>query len=350
MNYLDLADRVTGGHRLDRDEALAILQAPDDDLLEILAAAWRVRRAHHGRGVKIHVLENAKSGGCPEDCAFCAQSVAAGAAPIDRYPIEEVEEIVAAGLEAYRKGAWRFCIVTATRGPSERQLEIVCEAARRIRAQTPLRICASLGLLREGQAERLAAAGVDRFNHNIETSERFFPEICSTHTWADRVETVRRAQAAGIEACCGGIVGMGETDEDIVDWIFAVRDLGAASIPVNFLDPRPGTRLAGRPRPTPARCLKILALARLACPEAEIRAAGGREANLRSLQPLALFAANSIFTDGYLTTGGNAPSEDAAMLADAGFYAEPPRRPEGGLGGAAREDAPRQDRRSHPNG
>lgn len=326
-DWLDLADRVLAGHEIGREEILTILRAPADDDLEILAAAFRIRRARFGRAVRVQVLENAKSGGCPEDCAFCAQSTAAGAAPIERYPIETVEEIVAAAHEAHAKGAWRFCVVTATRGPSERVLETICAAARRIRAETPLKVCASLGLLAPGQAERLAAAGVDRFNHNLETSERLFPRICSTHTWRDRVETAVRAREAGMEVCCGGIVGMGETDEDIADWLLAVRALRPASIPVNFLDPRPGTALAAAERIAPARALRILALVRLACPDAEVRAAGGRETNLRTLQPLALYAANSIFTDGYLTTGGAAPHEDAALLADAGFHAEEPLQP-----------------------
>lgn len=323
-DWLGLADRVLAGREIDRDEILSILRAPADDDLEILAAAFRVRRARFGRAVRIHVLENAKSGGCPEDCAFCAQSTAAGAAPIERYPMEEVEEIVAAARAARAKGAWRFCVVTATRGPSDRVLDAVCAAARRIRAETPLKVCASLGLLAPGQAERLAEAGVDRFNHNLETSERLFPRICTTHGWGDRVETAARARDAGMEVCCGGIVGMGETDEDVADWLLAVRTLRPASIPVNFLDPRPGTALADAPRIPPARALRILALVRLACPAAEVRAAGGREANLRRLQPLALYAANSIFTDGYLTTGGASPHEDAALLADAAFFAEEP--------------------------
>lgn len=330
--WLGLAERILAGARLDRDEALSILRAPDDDLLEILAAAFRLRRDRWGRGVKLHVLENARAGGCSEDCAFCAQSAAHGAPAA---PARSAEEIAEGAREALRAGAYRYCIVTAGAGPTEAVLETVCAAARTIRAETPLRICASLGRLTEAEARRLAAAGVDRFNHNLETSERRFRDLVTTHAWRDRVETVRRARAAGLEICCGGIVGMGEGDEDLVDWVFAVRDLGADSIPVNFLDPRPGTPLEALSRPAPARCLKALALVRFARPAAEIRAAAGRESCLRSLQALALFVADSIFTGGYLTLGGATPDADAALLADAGFHAASPRGDEEPLTPAA---------------
>lgn len=313
-----LATTCLDGGAPSREEALAVLTSGDDELLEVLAAAFRLRRAHHGRDVRIHVLKNAKSGLCPEDCAFCSQSVHFHTG-VDRYPLQSVEELVAGAREAAALGAVKYCMVTSTRGPSERDLDVVCEAVRRIKSELNLNVCTSLGLLREGQAERLAAAGVTRFNHNLESSRNHFGEICQTHTYDDRIATVRAAKAAGMEACCGGIMGMGETLEDRVQLAFELRELAVESIPVNFLDPRPGTPLGNLPRLTPQDCLRALTMFRFVNPTRDIRVAGGREVNLRHLQPLALYPANSLFCNGYLTTGGQGPEADLAMIADAGF-------------------------------
>jgi biotin synthase len=318
-DWNELADKALAGAGPAREDARAVLDASDDELLAVLDAAFRVRRHFHGRGVRLHVLRNAKSGMCRENCAFCSQAIGAYSG-VDRYLMQSVEELLEGARKAHAMKAAKYCIVTATRGPSERELDTICEAVRRIKAEMPLRICTSLGLLRPGQAERLAAAGVNRFNHNLETSERFFPTICQTHTFADRVATLKMAKAAGMEACCGGIMGMGETLDDRVDLAFTLRELRVESIPVNFLDPRPGTPLADVPRLAPAECLKALCMFRLVNPDADIRAAGGREVNLRHLQPLALYPANSIFTEGYLTTGGQGYERDLQMMTDAGFH------------------------------
>lgn len=313
-----LATTCLDGGAPSREEALSVLTSGDDELLEVLGAAFRLRRAHHGREVRIHVLKNAKSGLCPEDCAFCSQSVHFHTG-VDRYQLQSVEELVAGAREAAAMGAVKYCMVTSTRGPSERDLDVVCEAVRRIKSELNLNVCTSLGLLREGQAERLAAAGVTRFNHNLESSRNHFGEICHSHSYDDRIATVRAAKAAGMEACCGGIMGMGETLEDRVQLAFELRELEVESIPVNFLDPRPGTPLGDLPRLTPQDCLRALAMFRFVNPSRDIRVAGGREVNLRHLQPLALYPANSLFCNGYLTTGGQGPEADLAMIADAGF-------------------------------
>ncbi|MCG3134856.1 MAG: Biotin synthase [Planctomycetes bacterium] len=325
-DWMSLADRSLEAGGISRDDARLALAAPEDEAYELLAAARRVRVAKHGNRVRVHVLMNAKQGACPEDCSFCSQS-----SRFDdsgrRTKLETVESIVAAARHAADNGAWKFCIVTATRGPSDADLDRICAAVREIKRTIPVKVCTSLGLLDDAKAARLAAAGVDRFNHNLETSERIYPTICTTHTWRDRVETVRTARRAGMEICSGGIVGMGETDEDLLDLAFALREVEASSIPVNFLDPRPGTPLGGtgisiRRRLTPLRCLQVLAVFRLIHPAADLRAAGGREMNLRSLQPLCLLAANSIFTEGYLTTPGNRADQDRRMIEDAGFTME----------------------------
>jgi len=318
MDWNHLADRVLDGHRITVEEALAVLRSSDDELLCVLQGAFRLRMHHHGRDVRIHVLRNAKSGLCPEDCAFCSQSVRSQSG-VSRYQLQTVEELVDGAREAHRMGAVKYCMVTSTRGPSPRELDLICEAVRRIKAVIPIRICTSLGLLHDGQAEQLAAAGVDRFNHNLETSRRFFPEICTTHTFDDRVRTVQQARAAGMEGCCGGIMGMGETDEDRVALAMELRALEVESIPVNFLDTRPGTPLGIRPRLSPHDCLRTLAMFRFVNPSRDIRIAGGREVSLRRLQPLALYPANSLFCAGYLTTPGQGYSEDIQMIEDAGF-------------------------------
>jgi len=320
-NWAALADEALETDGIARERAREALAAPETEAWELLAAARRVRTRFHGNRVRVHVLLNAKLGGCPEDCGFCAQS-SRYETPAGREPMLDRAAIVREAREAAAAGAWKFCIVTATRGPSDRDLDVLCDAVREIKATVPVKVCTSLGLLDAPKARRLAEAGVDRFNHNLETSRRLFPEICTTHTYDDRVRTVRLAREAGMEACCGCIVGMGEGDEDLLDVMYALKELGATSIPVNFLDPRPGTPLADRPRLTPLRCLQVLSVFRLVHPRPDLRAAGGREVNLRSLQPVALLAANSIFTNGYLTTPGNEASADRRMIEDAGFEIE----------------------------
>src|SRR5499427_8716523 len=316
-----LADQVLAGTAATRDQARAVLEAPPDELLALLDAAFRVRRAHWGRRVSLHVLENAKLGACPEDCGFCSQSQR-HASPSGEAPIKTVDELVAGARRAHAARAKRYCMVTATRGPSQRDLDTICEAATRIKAELDIELCASLGLLTEAKAQRLAAAGVDRFNHNLETSERHYERIVSTHTWRDRVETVQLAKRAGMDTCCGGIVGLGESEDDLLDLAFALRELDVDSVPVNFLDARPGTPLAGYPLVEPAYALRALCMFRLVHPRTDLRVAGGREITLRALQAMALYPANSIFTQGYLTTGGATAHADHQMIRDAGFELE----------------------------
>jgi len=316
-----LAEKALALESLTQAEALSVLRAPDSETLDILQAAWTVRRKFHGNKVRLHILENAKSGACPEDCGFCSQS-SRYKTPAEKYPLETVEELVEGARKAKAAGAYKYCMVTATRGPSDKDLDVLCEAARRIKAEGGLKVCASLGLLTPEKAQRLAEAGVDKFNHNLETSERHFKEVVTTHAFQDRVKTAQVAKGAGMEICSGGIVGMGEEDEDVVSLCFSLRELGADSVPVNFLDPRPGTPYAAKTLVNPLYALRVLSLFRFVHPDADVRAAGGREVTFRSLQPLVLYAANSIFTNGYLTVGGAGDSEDHQMIKDAGFVPE----------------------------
>lgn len=321
--WQSFAERALAGQILSRADAQRVLDCDDDQLLALLDAAFRVRLAHHGRRVQIHVLENAKQGACPEDCGFCSQS-SKFESPSGTAPAKTADELVEGARRARQAHARRYCMVTATRGPSQRDLDTICEAAGRIKAEMDIELCASLGLLTEAKARRLAEAGIDRFNHNLETSERYFDSVVSTHSWRDRVETVRLAKAAGMETCCGGIVGLGEGSGDVLDLAFALRDLDVDSVPVNFLDPRPGTPMAGHTRVDPNYALKVLCMFRFLHPRADLRVAGGREVTLRSLQPMAMYPANSLFTTGYLTTGGNQLDLDLQMIGDLGFEVEYP--------------------------
>ena len=318
MRWDELSKRVLGGKLTTHKQALGILESSDDDILSVLDAAFAIRRRYFGRGVSIHVIRNAKSGLCSENCSFCSQS-AVSESEIPKYPMQSVEQILEGAREAHRLTATRYCIVTSGRTPSEKDLATICEAARLIKREVPVQICTSLGLLAEEQAKRLKNAGVDRYNHNLESSERFYSSFCTTHDFSDRVATAKTAKAAGLELCSGGLIGMGENLQDRVDLAFALRELDADSIPVNFLDPRPGTPLEGLTRLTPADCLRTLAMFRFVNPDREIRIAGGREACIGSLQVLSLYAANSMFTVGYLTTSGQGYQADMEMIRQAGF-------------------------------
>lgn len=318
MNWNRIAEKSLRGDAPSREEANAVLHAPPEAFLDVLQAAFTVRHRFHGWDVRLHVLQNAKSGMCRENCAFCSQAIGAYTG-VDRYHMQTVDELMAGARRAHEMKAVKYCMVTATRGPSAKEMDVICEAVKRIKQEIPIEICTSLGLLNDDQAKRLAEAGVDRFNHNLETSERFFPSICQTHAYDDRVATIRAAKKAGMQACCGGIVGMGETIDDRIDLAFALRDLDVESIPVNFLDPRPGTPLADVPRLSPRECILTLCMFRLVNPSRDIRVAGGREVNLRHMQPFALYAANSMFTEGYLTTPGQSHLDDLAMIEEAGF-------------------------------
>ncbi|MFH1023909.1 MAG: biotin synthase BioB [Planctomycetota bacterium] len=322
VDFAALAERVLSGGEASRDEALAVLAAPDDALLPLLQAAFRVRERHRGRNVALQVLINAKSGVCREDCGYCSQS-AVSKAVIERHRLLPKADILAGAKKARDAGAIRFCIVTSGRSPSDAELDAITDAVRDIKKSIGIPICCSLGFLDDRQAKVLKDAGANRINHNLNTSERYHSRINTTHAWRDRLETLRAARGAGLELCSGGIVGMGEMDGDVADLALALREVKPDSIPVNFFHPVAGTPLAGVDGGlTPRRCLKVLAMFRFVHPAAEIRVAGGREHHLRSLQSLALYAADSFFIGGYLTTPGMGREEMIKMIEDAGFVCQ----------------------------
>jgi biotin synthase len=320
-NWQELADRALAGAVLDEATALDVLQAPDTAILEQVAAAYRVRRHYWDNRVRLHFLLNAQSGLCPEDCNYCSQSKIS-TAEIEKYPLMAEEKILAAAARAVEGKAATFCMAISGRSPNEPTFERILSAVRAVKSQYDLKVCTTLGLLSAEQTDRLAAAGVDRVNHNLNTAAEHHEDICSTHTYLDRLTTVKNVKAAGITTCSGGIFGMGESDRDIVSLAFALRELEVTSVPLNFLIPIPGTPFGDYQHLTPQRCLRILCLFRFLLPSQEIRIAGGREVQLRSLQPLGLYVANSIFVGDYLTTPGQAAEADWQMIADAGFVLE----------------------------
>jgi biotin synthase len=318
-----LAEQALRGEPLGLEQALEVLEAPDQELLDLLAATYRVRLHHFGKRVRLNYLVNAKSGHCGEDCGYCSQSRVSTAA-IERHQLLSKDELIGAAERALELKASTCCIVTSARRPSGRELRGVAEAAEEIKQRHPeLKLCACLGEIDSEQARTLRESGIDRYNHNLNTAESHYAEICSTHTHADRVRTVETVAGAGLSPCSGLIVGVGETREQLVEACFALRDSGADSIPVNFLLPIAGTPLGDSdPGLDPHYCLKALCMFRLACPELEIRLAAGREVHLGSLQPLALYAANSIFVADYLTEPGQAPEADWQMIEELGFEIE----------------------------
>ena len=310
---------IEGGEPITPDQAFALIGLPDAELPSLVALAHRVRLRYCGDAVEVESLISAKTGGCPEDCAFCSQS-AHFPAPIETHPFLPTKQVLASAKSAEELGATQFCIVVAVRGPSQRLLDQVLDAVAAIRRETSLDVHCSLGILTREQARELAQAGVARYNHNLETSRSFFAQIVTTHTWEERAETCRLVREEGMELCSGGIFGMGESWAQRVEFAGELRALGPAEIPLNFLNPRPGTPLGDRPLLPPLEAIRICALWRLFFPRETIRYAGGREVVLRELQALGLLAGvNGLIMGNYLTTTGRAPQDDLRMLEDLGM-------------------------------
>lgn len=318
MNFQALAAQAIAGDVLSREEALAVLHTPDSQILDLLAATYHVREHFCGRRVHLHMLINAKSGICPEDCHYCSQS-SISSANIERYPLVSLQKLIEGARKAKEAHSRRYCIVISTRGANKREIDFLSKAVRKIKEEVDIAICCSLGLLTEEKAQALYDAGVEQLNHNLNTSEHYYPEICTTHTYQDRLETLQVARKVGLKLCSGALFGQGESEDDIIDVLLALRELEPQSIPINFLLPIEGTPFSQHQYLQPYDCLRILCLTRLLNPQQEIRIAAGREAHLRSLQPMALYAANSVFVSGYLTEPGQEYQETWQMLNDLGF-------------------------------
>lgn len=317
--YNQLVRQSIADEPLSMQIALDLLTSDRVELLPLLSAAFEVRKKFVGKEVLIHIIDNVQNGFCPEDCHYCAQARSSDA-DIEEYPLKSDAEILAEAKNAYENGAFRHCMVFAGRGPSSVRVAHIARLIREIKAKYPsLQVCVSTGLLDEGKAKILKEAGLDRLNHNLNTSQRNYPNICTTHTYADRLSTLAAARRADLQLCSGMIVGMGETNDDILEVVYALRRLGVESIPVNFYIPIEGNMLGAALGLSPEYCLRVLCLFRLLNPKAEIRVAAGRELYLRDMQVMALYPANSLFLDGYLNTKGDDRRRTLQMIKDAGF-------------------------------
>lgn len=317
---LEVAEhRLLSEHRqLTPEEAAAVAQLPLSDLPDLVALSHRVLIDYCGEGVELESIISAKTGACPEDCAFCSQSVR-HSTDIEVHPMVDASVLVDAAKTTERLGGSHFCIVVAVQGPDRALFEKVLDGVRAVKAQTDVGVACSLGLLTREQAGQLVEAGVETYNHNLETARSFFPNVCTTHSYDDRRDTCVAAREAGMELCSGGIIGMGETVEQRLELAFELRDIGVMEVPLNFLNPRPGTPLGDSSMLDPREAVQTIALFRLVLPSALLRYAGGREEVLRELQSFGMYAGiNGLIVGDYLTTFGRSVDDDLQMLEDLG--------------------------------
>ena len=328
--YSELTSTSLQGELLSDASCEEILSASEVELLLLLDAAYQVRKTYFQNRVQLHILNNAQNGNCPEDCHYCVQAKTA-TTDIDTYALKPESEILAEAERAYQTGAYRYCIVMSGRGPNPKRVTQLAQLIQTVKARYPIEVCLSVGLIDEPAARTLKEAGLDRLNHNLNTSEAHYPKICSTHTYQDRMDTLHAAQAVGLACCSGVIVGMGEENGDLIRVAKELRRLEVASIPVNFFLPIDGTQLSefvtetqwdGPTTLTPDYCLRVLCLYRFLNPQAEIRVAAGREHHLRGMEVMALYPANSMFLEGYLNATGKEASRTLQMIQDAGFIVE----------------------------
>ncbi|MFQ5901181.1 MAG: biotin synthase BioB [Thermodesulfobacteriota bacterium] len=317
---LELEDKVLSGEVLTFEEGMFIHDYPDGMVFDLLSSASRIRKRFKGDEIRLCSIINAKSGRCPEDCAFCAQSIR-NKTGVKSYPMVEEDTILDAAGDALRNGAGEFSIVTSGKGVCKgNELKTIAGAIKGINRETPLESCASLGILDESALLTLREAGLKSYHHNLETSRSFFPSICTTHDYEEDVKVVGTAKRLGLHVCCGGVFGMGESREDRIELALTLRELKVDSIPINFLNPRPGTVLSDANYLTPMECVKIISTYRFIMPLREIIICGGREVNLRELQPLIFAAgANGMMIGNYLTTQGRDIGKDIQMIKDLGL-------------------------------
>ena len=303
-----------------REEALSILNWANDELPELLNVVYAIRKKYKGNRVGVQLLTNARSGNCSQNCSYCAQS-AVSKADIKKFALVSSEKILADGSLALKKNLARHCIGLSGIRFSDDEIDQFAGEIKKLKnaAQTP--VCCSIGLLTLEQAQKLKNAGVDRINHNLNTSEKFYPHICTTHTYKERIDNIKMLQGIGFEICCGGIIGLGEDKSDIVDMLFSIQEINPQSVPINFLIPVQGTPLenANMAHLTAEYCLKILCLTRLLLPQSDIRCAAGREIYLKGREKEMFCAVDSVFASGYLTTGGDCIDETIKIIQDAGF-------------------------------
>lgn len=309
------------GKEISKEAALEILGGKTD-LHDLIDQAYELRKRYKGHKVSIQLLTNVRSGNCTQNCAYCAQS-RESQAPIEKYYSVSDEKLYGDNDLVNEKHLSRHCIGLSGMGFDDSEIEELAGRIRKMK-ETGTQICCSIGFLTEKQARTLREAGLDRINHNLNTSRSFYPSICTTHTYDRRVQNIRMLQSVGFEICCGGIIGMGETKEDVADMLLDLREINPESVPINFLLPIPGTRLAARDVSglTPEYCMRVLCLARLMLPKSDIRCAAGREVYFKGIEQQLFCVVDSIFASGYLTAGGQGIDATIKQIEDAGFYAE----------------------------
>lgn len=302
--------------QLSLEELAELADVPDSAVPALAALAHEVRLDWCGDTVEVEGILSAKTGGCPEDCHFCSQS-AKFESPVQAMPFLDTADVLAAARETAALGATEFCIVLAIRGPDERTMDRICELVPLVQDEVGLNVAVSAGIVTEAQAKRFAEVGVHRYNHNLETAESFFANVVTTHTWAERFDTCQLIREQGMELCCGVLLGMGESIDQRIELIGQLRAVDPAEVPLNFLNPRPGTPFAGLPLTEPLEAIRWISLFRLGLPSVILRYAGGREVTLRELQALGLTSGiNALIVGNYLTTLGRSPEEDLQMLSD----------------------------------
>ncbi len=316
--YSTIIEKSLSGEPFDQKVCVDILASKDFKLLKLLDAAFEIREKFWGREVRLHILNNVQNGLCPEDCSYCAQSKRS-TAPIEQYPMKSDDEILTEAKQAYESGAFRYCMVLSGNGPTQKHVDRLVKLVKVIKKQYPLEVCVSPGVIDEKGMKELKNAGLDRINHNLNTSKDNYPKICTTHTYDDRVHTLKSAHKQGLQICSGIIVGMGESHEDIVELALQLKAFKVDSMPINFLIPIEGTSIDAPKHLTPEYCLRVLCLFRFLNPSTEIRIAAGREYHLRDMEVMALYPANSLFLSGYLNVKGSTSSKTLRMIKDAGF-------------------------------
>jgi biotin synthase len=316
----DVAGRILNrGENITFDEAKRLLST--DDIITLASYANTITREYNGDAIDVESLINAKSGSCPEDCSFCAQS-SFYESGITKYPLLPKERILEKAKLAKENGASSFCLVCAYRSPPEKDFQQICEAIQAIKSNVNIEVNVSLGFMTPQRARKLKSLGVKRYNHNLETSESYFSQICRTHDYYDRINTARIVKAEGLELCCGGIIGMGETAIQRIELAFSIASLRPEEVPLNILIPKQGTPIQNLPSLPPMEIIKMIAIWRFIIPKTILKIAGGREVHLKDNEEFALKAgANGIITGGYLTTAGNYPEKDISMIRKIGLDA-----------------------------
>lgn len=322
INLKSLLTKSINNEVLSANECLYILNFPDNELKELLDLAYEVRKKYKGNKVSIQILSNLRSGNCSQDCHYCSQSCVSKA-NIDKYSLLDADALLSDGRVGKSKNVKRHCIGVSGITFEDNDFDKICERIKKLRDNIDTDICCSIGFLTEKQAIKLKEAGVKRINHNLNTGRNYYNKICTTHKYETRVNNIKMLQRVGFEICCGGIVGMGEKPEDIVDMLTELHYLRPQSVPINFLIPIKGTPFENMAKNlTPEFCLKVLCLARLMIPRADVRVAAGREIHIKDKQNLMFYPANSIFASGYLTEEGQGITDAIKLIEDSGFEYE----------------------------